>query len=195
MFLFLPSRTVAGTLAHAFAQDPLMVYAFRDEDTRVHKLVTLFEGLERHCERVGGVVSLEDAGGAGVWAPVNRSRPGPKDLCASGLVWSPLRTGVGPILRLERAEAWGLRRLAELAEPSDGYLWALGVDPSMRGLGLGRKVVEAAIEQMGPGRRCWLKTEQPNNVSLYKRLGFELVDQRSDARTGVTTWLFAHKRS
>ena len=64
------------------------------------------------------------------------------------------------------------------ADPETGEIWALFVDPEHWRGGVGRRLVEAALEGL---RRCgfsqstvWTLAESPRNLRFYEALGFEL---------------------
>ena len=177
------------TLAAAFADDPLMVHVQPDAHRRRTAVAALCRAAIVHSARHGGVVSHEHAAAVAIWVPVDRMRIEARDALAGGIATLPLRIGLGAFRRLVRHERWTEERIDELAEPGDGYLWMLGVRPSHQGRGLSRRPVETVTAALGANRTCWLKTEQPDNVSLYEHLGFTLVESNVPP-DAPTTWLF-----
>jgi ribosomal protein S18 acetylase RimI-like enzyme len=56
------------------------------------------------------------------------------------------------------------------------YLVLIGVDPAQQGLGLGSLLLRAGLSRVDQdGVECQLFTEQPRNVPLYQRYGFEIA--------------------
>jgi ribosomal protein S18 acetylase RimI-like enzyme len=60
---------------------------------------------------------------------------------------------------------------------SDGYIQDVFVLPSCRGMGLGRKVVEALTEILKTKGCDWIGLiATPGNEGFYKSMGFEVMD-------------------
>jgi GNAT superfamily N-acetyltransferase len=58
------------------------------------------------------------------------------------------------------------------------HLGMIGVDPFSQGQGLGFKLIEHTLEQIDKEKLpTYLESSNPQNVSLYERLGFEALDQ------------------
>ncbi len=68
--------------------------------------------------------------------------------------------------------------------------WHLGpvaVDPSSQGGGIGSKLLESFCAEMDSGQEVsFLETEKPENVRLYERFGFEVIDESKPL--GVKQW-------
>ena len=69
------------------------------------------------------------------------------------------------------------------------YLWALGVDPSHQGRGIGGKLLQpglaAAGEQCVP---CYLDTQTEENVAFYARRGFKVVSDEEMPGEDLRVW-------
>lgn len=60
------------------------------------------------------------------------------------------------------------------------YIVAIGTEPSRHGTGIGRKLIDAAVELATAhpeARGLALDTHDPQNVVKYRRLGFEVVEE------------------
>lgn len=58
------------------------------------------------------------------------------------------------------------------------YLAMIGVDPFAQGQGLGFKLIEYTLERIDKeGLPTYLESSNPQNVSLYERLGFKALDK------------------
>lgn len=64
--------------------------------------------------------------------------------------------------------------------PSEPHWWVgpVAVEPELRGRGIGTELMRHLLEALGPGE-VWLEAE-PENESLYLRLGFEIVERSRD---------------
>ncbi|MGL5909527.1 MAG: GNAT family N-acetyltransferase, partial [Phycicoccus sp.] len=88
----------------------------------------------------------------------------------------PVVAGIRTMARLTRDEAELADVVAGHGRPGDAYAWVLGVRRDLHGRGLGRSVVDLACGQARRRgfRRMTLNTDNPANVAMYERLGFEL---------------------
>lgn len=69
------------------------------------------------------------------------------------------------------------------------FLGTVGVHPDRQGRGLGRAVIEPGLRAADDqGVPCYLETSLAGNVSLYRRLGFEVTGEVELPHGGPTTW-------
>lgn len=76
------------------------------------------------------------------------------------------------------------------------YLVFMGVDPKMQGQGFGRKTLEyihCLIDQDPLSTGIGLDTENPENVTFYKKFGYQLVAQKNIQ--GVTIYSMFRSKS
>ncbi len=180
------SRAVE-TLAVAFVDDPGFAWILPDEDGRLRRLKAIFAGSVAHCERYGGVVSIDDDRAVGVWMPDSHAVIGFADAVRGRMLMMPLRVGVRSMRRLDRAEKEGESFLHRHLTSPYVYLMALGVHPDRQGLGLATRVIEEVADQAcSVGYQTLsLRTENPSNVALYKHLGFELHARHTAPTSGL----------
>ncbi|MEO0605684.1 MAG: hypothetical protein AAF211_29900, partial [Myxococcota bacterium] len=130
--------TIATTLARAFAEDPLFTFVLPDARRRHQNLVRIFEGSRRHCARVGGVVQRHEGRAAALWSTRETMEIGMMAGIRAGMALLPLQMGLGSARRLAMGDGEALA-LVEASVPGPfAYLMAIGVDPSLKGQGLGR---------------------------------------------------------
>jgi ribosomal protein S18 acetylase RimI-like enzyme len=206
-------RDAAAVLAAAFAHGALFVHVEPDPERRAVALRWLWECSLLHCSRHGGVEVVGDrngddgggSGGADVsgvravagWVPGDRLSLTAADLVRTGLVATPARLGPGATRRLERHERASEHRLLDALTDDAAYLWVLGADPDLRGRGLGRAALHAALEAMTRAGhdRCVLRTDDERNVPWYRRQGFEVVERLDDLPSGLPAWVLARGAS
>ncbi len=93
---------------------------------------------------------------------------------------------------LEGVELFRRYDEAEIAFPGPAvYVVAIGVDPSLHGQGVGRLLLDAALDlaRRHPlAEGLALDTHAVENVEKYKRLGFEIVVETD--LLGIPNWYF-----
>ena len=182
----------AETLARAFHDDPLMVYAIPDPAERTRLLPEVYARMIRFGSLEGEVhVTASAVEGVAVWLPPN-AKWTRKNIEASGM--HQLATLIGDDAYQRYREVVGREwqaRERDMTGPC-WYLFLVGVEPSRQRSGLGgaliRPVLERAdIEQLA----CYLETENQRNVAFYLKQGFEMIVNGKEAGTsGVRFWTF-----
>ena len=165
---------VAASMARAFADDPVMRYAFGDHGEMARRLTPLFAADARRHVRAGhDVWTNEERSAAAYWAP-----PGDWRTPVSYMIRSaPL------MMRLVgRRAIRAMRGLTQIekrhpAEPH-WYLAALGTDPAHQGKGHGGSVMAPVLERCdAEGLPAYLESSKERNVPYYRRFGFEVTEE------------------
>jgi len=187
--------TSAGTiLAEAFLHYPLMLYAFSEqtEEQRSRSLLHLYSGCANACSKFGGVHVSDNQKAAIVWLSGKNFPLGLFREIQSGMISLPFKLGVKSLLRLVNHDAVSEGWIRKNAGEKMGYIWCVGVAASERGKGYSRLMIEHSITAMKAQglNEFWLKTEDPKNVAIYLKLGFDLVHEITAKSSGIKTWIF-----
>lgn len=187
-------QRAGAILADAFLHYPLMQYAFegRTEETRSKGLLHLYTSCAAASSKFGGVIVTPDKNGALIWLSGQNFPLGLMREIKSGMATIPFNLGPKATLRLINHDAVPEGWIRRQAGEKMGYIWCLGVAASQRGKGYSRVLIEQSIVDM---RRqglteFWLKTEDPRNVAIYLKLGFELVHETVVKSSGIKSWVF-----
>ncbi len=177
---------LAGALARAFDDDPVMTHLWPDAARR-RAVLPAFFGAELHKVHL----PLDE-----VWIT--------HDL-ASGALWDPpgrWRLGIGGQIRLLptmiRLFGAGLARASAtlaVAEskhpkvPEHYYLAVLGTDTERQGQGLGSAALAPVLEKCDlQGVPAYLESSKETNVPFYRRHGFEVSEEFRLGRNGPPIW-------
>lgn len=180
-------QAVAGLLARAFVDDPLVVAICRGVPSRrLRRLWWSFRiAVRSHCLARQPAWTVVDAAGtplavALVIRPPLPSAPAPDGWFA---LWSSLHVGPGTTRR-SLAAAHAIRR----HEPPGPftYLRTLAVDPAWQHRGLGSRLVRQVQRASAPLLPLYLETSRAENVPFYERVGFKLAGDFSCL--GVQLW-------
>ncbi|WP_206078003.1 GNAT family N-acetyltransferase [Prauserella endophytica] len=171
------------TLCAAFADYPFTRHTIAADDhlDRLARMQRLF--LSRIGLPHGRVWVSDDAGAVAVWT-------------------TPASTGIGRVfteLAPELAAIAGDRAAIAAATEAalaphrpttpSWFLGTVGVRPDRQGRGLGRAVIEPGLRAAeAEGVPAFLETSLEGNVTLYRKLGFEVVAEIELPHHGPRTW-------
>lgn len=186
-------KTAAVALAAAFAQDPFMVYVFPNAKTRVQQLTKLFLPTIRCGLRYGGVEVAPEGNGALVWLSGQYFPLRWPQIIRSVLIWTPVAIGLPAFIRLEGHEIACEQELKKRAPEGFAYLWVLGVHPQAAGRGLGKQMMQSALQAMRSRGHsaCLLRTDNEKNVPLYQHLGFQQIHTAVGPNSGLQYWVLS----
>lgn len=177
---------LARSLARAFYDDPVVEWFLPDASQRMRRGERMFESvfLNRVCLPHDETYTTEDLVGGALWMP-----PGKWQL------------GLLDNLRLLpfMAAAWGrnlpraLRSLSYLdsKHPHEPhyYLFILGVEPEWQGMGIGAALMRPVLDRCDEERMpAYLEATTSRNRELYKRNGFEVVEEIELPGGGPPLW-------
>lgn len=160
-----------ATLADAFAHEPAFSFILPDDDARRRALRRAFGIIFDEDTRAGAVFLTQGAEAVTAWRSPAHMREGR---------WETLRTRLPYLLAFGTA----IGRAAEVAAlikahlPPEGcwYLHYAGAHSQHRGKGFGGAAIRAGLARADAQRaRAWLETADPDNLVIYRSLGFEVV--------------------
>ncbi len=164
---------IAGILAAAFADDPVMNWTFGGAGS----FHTVFRELARGVYLKDGFGHLAgDSSGdwaATLWLPkgVEIRLPMANELRIAGSAL--FRHGLSSIRRAQKTAAVLARHHPH--EPHY-YLFAVGVRQCAQGKGLGGRLIREGLKRADEdGAPAYLENSNPNNTPLYERLGFKTL--------------------
>ncbi|MDT5009882.1 MAG: hypothetical protein QOH57_1499 [Mycobacterium sp.] len=181
-------RALAGVLARAFYDDPVMTWMVPSDSAREKVNFRLFATLARYHFVPGGgsAVASRDGiiGGAALWDPPGQRKSSRVEelRMLPGLLWA-LRS---------RAPAMGqLSELMEANHPKEPhwYLMLLGTDPAVRGAGFGQQLMRSRLDRCdAEGAPAYLENSNPANEAYYLRFGFEVTGEMQLPNGGPKMW-------
>ncbi len=176
---------VAGALADAFFDDPVMSWILREEDSRRRRLARLFGvQLRAHYLPLATVWTTPDHAGAALWAP-----PGHPVIPPTTIV----RYLPGIVRALGRHAVRALRTLnhVERLHPKEPhwYLGVLGTRPSDQGRGIGSSLLVPVLDRCdAEGLPAYLESSKHSNIAFYRRHGFEVTGEIALPFGGPSVW-------
>jgi GNAT superfamily N-acetyltransferase len=165
---------LAGALARAFDDDPVMGWLFPDPARRRRSLPKFFSV---HLTKIvlphGEVYTSTDVAGGALWEPPGKWRLGP---------WGQLRMLPDFIRLFGRRLGLASRglNLVEARHPRElhWYLAVLGTEPARQGKGLGSALIGPILERCEQeGMPAYLESSKESNIAFYSRHGFEVTGE------------------
>jgi len=185
-----PGRSEAvDVLAAAFHDYPVMRFVLKDAgaayDERLRALVGFF--CDVRLTRDFPLVGLREDGALVAVAGINDPEPGPWPPALQA-AWQATGNALGrdAFDRLARFEA-----ASAASQPTTPhyFLGIIGVRPAYQGQGFARALIDELIRMSDAHPRStgiYLTTEHAANLPVYRRFGFEVIDEHDVE--GLHTW-------
>ncbi len=179
---------MARVLGRAFHDDPVITWLQPDPERRTAALPGLFGALARHHFLPGRGVEVatsdDGIGGVALWDPPGRWQQSPREQIAM----------LPAVLRAVRGRLAVSRIVTDLMkenhpEEPHWYLAVLGSDPTVRGTGFGRALMQSRLQRCDAEfAPAYLESSNPDNVPYYERFGFEVTGEIVVPDGGPTLW-------
>lgn len=181
-----PDRAdVARTLALAFQDDPALRWIIPDAGRRRARLPMLFDILFKSDLPTGMIQKSPANEACALWRAPGTADTGPLELLRSAI----------PMLRVFGS---GIGRGIAVSNALDAhhprgfpywYLHFVGVQPDFQGKGWGGAIIRDGLARTAAdGLPTYLETATPQNVPLYQRLGFDIVEEWDVPAGGPHFW-------
>ena len=179
----------AELLARAFQDDPLFRYVIPQEGRRAETLSWLFGRVVRYALLYGQVYTTPAVAGIVCWLPPGQTELTLGRVFRTGLQSIVCRFGLAAYSRYSNNQRYLNRTHKRCAPEHHWYLWAIGVDPSSQGKGLGGELIGPVLASAdATGTPCYLETHNERNVRFYEKLGFRVVSEGSVPMGGPRVW-------
>jgi ribosomal protein S18 acetylase RimI-like enzyme len=165
-------NVLAGVLARAFSDDPVMRWVFPHDSTRVAWNRRFFRFRLRSLLRQEEVWTTDDTAGAALWAAPERWRlSGRETLGLARFVPATGRRTAGLLRGLSLVEA-------HHPETPHWYLAVLGTEPKRQGEGIGSRLLEPVLDACDADEvPAYLESSKESNIAFYARHGFRVTDE------------------
>jgi ribosomal protein S18 acetylase RimI-like enzyme len=155
----------------------------------------LWRGVVTYCQRYGMVATTADITGIAAWI-----KPGYAHLT----LWKHIQTefllpravmlmSMAPRLQFLRVMSQTDRLHRRLMPQPHWYLWALGIDPSNQGRGIGDRLLTSGLAHaQEAGFPCYLETQTEENVAFYGKRGFEVLHETRFPGLDLRQWFMCN---
>lgn len=177
---------LSQALARAFEDDPVSLYLFPEDSSRVRRLERYFRYHMRSLFIPRGEAwTTPDLEAASFWLP-----PGSRIPNAKQALWQVL-----PILAILGRRTGRAARLVQLLDShhprsAHFYLGGIGTDPPKQRHGYGSALLRIVHDRCDvAGLPCYLESSKEENLAFYHRHGYKVVGEVAIPDTPVRLWL------
>ncbi|WBB73201.1 N-acetyltransferase [Micromonospora sp. WMMD1128] len=168
---------VLASLVAAFTKDPVLRHLFPDDPTYPRYATAFFGHLFDKRVHKGTIWTIEHGRSVAIWEPPSADDGWPDDRLAAQL----------PADALTRVRAYDEAVHAALPAAPFWYLGVLGTHPDSAGRRWGHAVMRAGLDRAAAdGLPAVLETSNTDNVEVYRRAGWEVVDRFAEP---LPTWI------
>jgi len=175
---------LAGVLARAFANDPMVRWPMVSGDRLPTRIRTMFEIIDTSLAGEGWMYTAGEGLGAMSLMPPGSAQREQELADTNAPALAALTPDRGE--RYERFWAW----VSSMLPPEPHWLLdEIAVEPAAQGRGIGGAMLRFAIECAArQGLPLCLETGQPGNVALYERFGFRVMREADAPGGGPHIW-------
>ncbi len=178
------------TLALAFQDDPSLAWIFPEGDVRQRRLPLFFDWLFDDHLRHGMILTSEAREVVTLWRLPGKVHY--RDPLTPFFFWRMLSIFGPAIYRAGKVDHHLLQHIPD----GEGYLYLryAAVRPDAQGKGWGGRAIRAGIEEANRrGLDTCLETSKSENLAIYQRLGFAIVDAWQ-VPNGPRFWTMVRKK-
>ena len=183
-------KPASQIVSKAFFEDPLMLYLFPKPKERKRKLRLMMELLIRIGMKYGVVhaTSLELEGIA-IWFPSNKAKITPLMGLLNGGFSYFFKLGSKAVRKQNRIYNYIYSKHKKLLPSYHWYLSIIAINPVYQGMGFSRILLNSMFNQIDKQNISYfLDTNNKENISIYKRFGFRILEEYQIPDTRIINW-------
>ena len=171
-------KPVSQMLARAFRDELKDTFPDPIERRRKEPIANEFY-LRRDTVASHAFVSSPQLEGIAVWWRSDQKKPGIWwRMLLSGAIWLVPKLGFRSVRKMQAGDRFMEQKHRQLMPEKHWYLAVLAVDPPHQGKGHGSRLVRDMLAHIDTeGLPCYVETEGERNIAMYRRYGFEPVDE------------------
>ena len=180
----------AEVLARAFFDDPLISWWIPDDERRRKSLPWFMSAPTKLGLKSGEVETTSGTiEGAAVWLAPGKTTISPVDMLFAGMMLAPFKIGWTGFQRLMKTMNIVEKAHKQHVPEDHWYLAVLGVDPPRQGQGIGSALMQPVLAKADATHLpAYLETQKEINVSLYRKHGFDVVEEMDLPGGGPHIW-------
>ncbi len=190
-------KPAIDVLDRAFENNPINIAFLPDESERKKKSRHIFEFFLRYGFLYGEVYATSPKLEAvAMWLTSDKSDFTLWRMLRSGVIPFIFRFGGKNVLRMISITNRFVEIHKKYAPFPHLYAWYIGVDPDFQGKGLGNTLHRAMLARADSERLpCYLETQKEENMVLWSRYGFKVINETVIPGTEVKHWAMLREKT
>lgn len=183
-------KPASYVISEAFFNDPLMLYLFPKAKERKRKLKSMMELLLRIGIKYGIVhTTSAKLEGIAIWFPSNKSKITTWMGLLNGGFSYFFKLGSKAVKKQNRLYNYILTKHMNLMPSYHWYLSIIGINPIYQGKGFSSVLFNSMFNQIDKQNLpFFLDTNNEENLPIYNRFGFRLLEEYQIPDTNVVNW-------
>jgi hypothetical protein len=183
-------KKAARSLSLAFFNYPMIEYLFPNEKSRLKRSYHYFKGIINYGRLFGDTYAIsQEVEGIIILLSSTMAHYPNKETLQSGIPFQFALSGLKFLLRTRIHEPHQYNIYKKNTNFPHNYFMLLGVHPEKQGSGYAKalinKLVDICDKESLP---CYLETYLEKNVEIYKKFGFEVVEESEIPNTTIKFW-------
>jgi len=183
-------KKAAAVMTAAFFDYPMMIHYFPNVKKRERRLPWYFKNVLSSAMRYGEVFVTSDLAGVLFILPPGHTRLTNKEYIKCGFLLTPLVVGYKNYKKSNECERFVADTHERLMNGRPHYyLWGLVTDPKEQRKGVGTALMKIITDKADAMNvPIYLETHNKDNVTYYKRFGFDLIHTDVIPKHGLDIW-------
>ncbi len=167
------------TLASSFMEDQLCCWLFEEKSSRYQYLQEYFLFRLRYGYEFGEVhKTSNNFEGIAIWLPGDKAEVTYRRGLPTGGFRFIFKMGVEKMKKLTIISDYAAEIRNSVIQPPYMELSPIGVKPEYQGKGFGSKLLRPMMQRFDDEETiCFLETQNPENIPIYEKLGFEIAKE------------------
>lgn len=183
----IPASTL---LAEAFYDSPVLVKLFGDTSKRTRLLPIFFNFIVRYGLLTGDVhISSTNLEGVAIWIRSDKDHVNLSTLLQIAFPSLPMLKIGRTLTGLIQYDKYVTRMRKKHLPSLHWYLHMLAVAPEHQGNGHAGRLIKPMLARIKQQQLpCYLETQEPQNVEIYKHCGFKILEQTTIPNLNIPNW-------
>jgi ribosomal protein S18 acetylase RimI-like enzyme len=179
----------AQVLAEAFQDDPLYKLVLPDDIQRAKNLLWLFDKVALVGLLYGDSYATRGLEGVICCLPPGGTTLTVGHILRTGLYAIVFKFGWAAYRRFDDNLSYAEKLHKQLMPEPHWYLWAIGVDPTCHGQGIGSALLQPVLASATEtGLPCYLETHNEANIRFYQKHGFTVAQEGIVSKYNLPVW-------
>lgn len=187
---------VPSVLEKAFTNDPMFLYLFGEQMSNQTKMEWVHGSCYKAACLYGECYATEDNSGVLLMFPPKEVKLTFIKMAKGGMLRLPFKFGFRTLSNFMTLMDHVEQEHSKVAPFDHYYIWILGVLPDQQRKGVGKELLQYALERVDRMRLpCYLETQNVVNLGFYQQFGFSVVSDSQLPKGDLQNWGLLRKAS